>query len=125
MSDDYIDALVGRCLQNYMRRKPKAFVQMDCVGEFSGDDSVTPADKDGDSLMGIETTEMMLAADVRALIDPKCPPKDAARMLRKIADWVEQTPADDPSSMYHSAREKQKRIDRATPRPTPVTFVSR
>ena len=49
------------------------------------------SDEDGDELWGMsETYELMSSANVRVLVDPTTDAETAVRMLRKIADWIEQ-----------------------------------
>jgi hypothetical protein len=53
-------------------------------------DSVTHPDSDNDQLMAETTYELMRGASVRILIDPSLTPKQAARLLRKITNWIKE-----------------------------------
>jgi hypothetical protein len=59
------------------------------VGVEPGDYVVTP-DEDGDCLFGgMDTYEFRLSDVVRVQIPELTEPRDAVRVLRKIADWIE------------------------------------
>ena len=79
-------------LDHYAARQPRRFMQFDgvCVDPADRDGVVVP-DEDGHSLLGGATWELMHGADVRVLVpnDGTVTPADAARLLRKIAEWIE------------------------------------
>jgi hypothetical protein len=50
-------------------------------------------DPDGDEIMALRKTELMSGADpVRAMIKPGSDPDTVVRILRKVANWIEQKP---------------------------------
>ncbi len=54
-------------------------------------DDVIHADDDGDALTSIESIEQFTSPfAVRVFLEPGTDPAQAARMLRKIASWVEE-----------------------------------
>jgi hypothetical protein len=85
-------ALVARpttdeLLQHYMRRKPKAFIQLD------GFDAPGDCYSDPETGLGLfqgETYELMAGSNVRILIDPETAREKVLEILHRLLEWVEQ-----------------------------------
>lgn len=88
--DEHRDEL----LKHYSERDPKHFIQIDayCAGHFEPEpDYIMAPDAAGDCLTSQETFELMHGAGgARVLIDPLIPPGDIARLLRKVASWIDE-----------------------------------
>ena len=75
-------------LSKYAKRVPKEFVQYDGWLDAYGD-SVMHPDGDGDAMMSLHTFELMYGTDCRVLIPVGADGLATARLLRKIAAWIE------------------------------------
>jgi hypothetical protein len=89
--EDSIQAAVKEALlQKYAAREPFEFVQYDGFSDMYGDDLIRP-DEDGDGITWTETKELMSGvSNVRVLIRKFEDPKLAVRLLRKLANVIEQ-----------------------------------
>jgi hypothetical protein len=101
-------------MAGYAARAPQLFVRYDGWPDMPPDDDMPP-DEDGDALCSGHTVELMNGAGVRVLIDPATDPKDAARILRKIADSVERYPSDGWMGARQRAARNAGRIAREMP----------
>jgi hypothetical protein len=76
-------------LQHYASRDLTRFTQYD-VGLHSSYDDMFPPDKDGDTLSGGRTDELMTGTyGVRVLITDGTSKTDALRALEKVRKWIE------------------------------------
>lgn len=76
-------------LHKYSGREPKRFAQYDGFANCDPrDDDILRPDADGDSICGGDTTELMIGATVRVLVEPGTDPETARRILQKIGDWI-------------------------------------
>ncbi|WP_136649733.1 hypothetical protein [Paracoccus aeridis] len=82
------DRMRHRLLTHYGTKDPTRFCQVDSW--FNGDD-ITGCDGDGDGMTIGATCELMHGADVRVLIPDSIQrePAEFARLVRKVADWIE------------------------------------
>jgi len=89
-----MEKTTGELLNHYAKREPKEFLQIDgwYGGKWVGD-SVIATDKNGYSMTGGATVELMIGADVRILIDPSTPASEAVVLLQKAIDWLNRGPA--------------------------------
>jgi hypothetical protein len=77
-------------LDHYATHEPVLFGQLDGFFVPGSADDVLRPDADGDSLTAGHTHELMTGIyAVRVLITAGTTQRDAVRLLRKIADWVE------------------------------------
>ena len=79
------DGLKRELLEHYAAKEPKAFYQYD---GWLNADSVTGRDAEGDGATSDVTYELMHGADVRVLIPAETNARDAARLLKKIRQWI-------------------------------------
>ena len=78
-----------RKLRHYFERDPVKFIHFDFFREALKDGVLGP-DADGDSIIRLETIELMSgSSEVRILIKPDTPKEVASRALRKVSEWVE------------------------------------
>src|SRR5215204_395151 len=110
-------------LKEYERKPVTSYVQLDAfVGqEYHGpdDDSMDAPDADGDDLWCSKTEELMRFDDgVRVLVAERATAEDAARTLRKMADWVEDGALDDirEDDPYFLLGIGKRIVKRGTPR---------
>jgi hypothetical protein len=76
-------------IAKYADRPVNHYYQFDGFVHAPHDDILRP-DEDGDALFAGETYELMAYNfGVRVLIPDSISPRDAARTLTKVADWVE------------------------------------
>lgn len=83
-------SLVVSLLLDYARKQPRDYLQLDGFGGVHPDDDVLQADGDGDSLTSSWQTELRHGPpEVRVQILADTIREDAARLLRKLLEWLE------------------------------------
>jgi hypothetical protein len=77
-------------LLKYACREPRRFIQHDAFFPPDDSDDLVRPDEDGDCILSGRTTELMGSPfSVRVLVEPQADPGMVARMLRKIAGYIE------------------------------------
>jgi len=80
-------------LLHYSERSLTEFNQFDVFTEVEPGDPIVKPDKDGDSVFGGSTKELMTGAPtVRVLILPGASPEAIKGALKKITSWIEKEP---------------------------------
>jgi hypothetical protein len=86
-------ALRAHLLEHYIECDPQAFIQYDGFNPPTMPVEPENADADGDEIWATTTNELHKSGvTVRVFVQPGAPSDAAARMLRKIADWIEREP---------------------------------